>query len=78
MVGQNFVSDSGKIRPGNMERIMADKTKEVEQCDSVCGDDRCELSKDHDLNRGKGRKHRSGGCSWTDAGAARVAAEKSK
>jgi hypothetical protein len=41
----------------------------METCESVCGNNRCELSVGH-----KG-KHREEGCSWTDGGARRVNAE---
>jgi len=42
---------------------------ECEKCESICGEERCQLPEGH---RGK---HRQGGCSWTDAGAARINAE---
>jgi hypothetical protein len=43
---------------------------EKEKCTSRCGEHKCQLPSGHTW------KHRNGGVSWTDAGAARVKEER--
>jgi hypothetical protein len=57
------------------KKIQRDKKRReyeatLPRCASVCGDDKCELHAGHTW------KHRNGGVSWTDGGAARVNQEK--